>query len=90
MLDEATLFAIAVTREETFAADRAASSRACLTFSSKPVLTGDALAIEAKVALFALLALKPVITFFAIDVHILCAQFADTVLHEGALDTSLV
>lgn len=90
MLDKAALFAIAIAREETFAANCAAPGRACLAVSPKSVLTGDALTIKAKISLFALLALEPVITFFAVDVHVLRTQLANTVLHEGALDASLV
>ena len=82
MLNEAALLALAKADEVAVRADITASSRASLTFLAKSALAADTLSVEAKVALFALLALETIVTLFAIDVDIVGTELAEAILNE--------
>ena len=90
MLYKPALLTLAIAHKEAIGADIAAASSARLALLPEPLLTVDALAIEAEVALLALLALESIIAALTVDIDVVRAEFAEAVLDEGALDAPLV
>ena len=71
MLHETTLFTLSIANKEAIRTDIAASGSTRLTFLPKSALAINALSVQAKEALFALLALESIITLLTVDIDII-------------------
>ena len=89
MLDEAALLALAVADEETIGAYLTSTRRALLALAAKSVRARNTLPIEPEVTLFALLALKAIITLLTIDVYEVRAGLAKAVFDKASFNTTL-
>lgn len=90
MLDKATLFTLAVADEESFGTDRATTCVTLLTLPAEPIQARNALAVQAKVPQFALLAFESIVALLAVDVDEVCTRFTESVFHKVSLDAALI